>query len=92
MSATAQLTRMSELLADLQAGRMPVSRFSDAVRGLTEMRQSLPPRYDEVLLSLLDRLEAAALFTEESCSFSVKDLHDSLSLWMTKAQALLAKG
>ena len=54
------------------------------------MLQALPPRYGEVLLNLLDRLESSALFTEESCSFSQKDLLDNLRMWADKAQAQLA--
>jgi hypothetical protein len=41
------------------------------------------------LLNLLDRLESSALFSEESCSFSQKDLLDNLQLWAEKAQARL---
>ena len=51
---------------------------------------ALPPRYGEVLLQLLDRLESSALFSEESCSFSQKDLTASLRLWLDKAAAQLA--
>ncbi len=40
-------------------------------------------------LNLLDRLESSALFSEESCSFSQKDLLDNLSLWVDKARAQL---
>ena len=54
------------------------------------MLAALPPRYTEVLHGLLDRLEAGALFTEESCSFSHQDLADSLQLWLDKARATLA--
>jgi hypothetical protein len=31
------------------------------------------------------------LFSEESCSFSQRDLLDSLSLWMSKAKTQLAQ-
>ncbi|MGL6205859.1 MAG: hypothetical protein ACRC2X_16230, partial [Giesbergeria sp.] len=50
---------------------------------------TLPPRYGEVLLNLIDRLEASALFTEESCSFSRKDLLDHLQTWVDKARSAL---
>ena len=50
---------------------------------------ALPPRYGEVLLGLLDRLEAGALFTEESCSFSHQALVDQLQQWADKARAAL---
>jgi hypothetical protein len=43
-----------------------------------------------VLLNLLDRLESSALFSEESCSFSQKDLLDNLQVWVDKARAQLA--
>ena len=50
---------------------------------------ALPARYREVLFNLLDRLESSALFSEESCSFSQKDLLDSLQMWVDKARAQL---
>ena len=59
--------------------------LSAVIEGL----DTLPARYGEVLLNLLDRLESSALFTEESCSFSQKDLVDNLKLWADKAQAQL---
>ena len=55
----------------------------------TAMPLPLPPRFGEVLGGLLDRMEASALFSEESCSFSQKDLIDSLRMWLDKAQARL---
>jgi hypothetical protein len=42
-----------------------------------------------VLLSLIDRLEASALFTEESCSFSRSSLLDHLQAWVDKARSAL---
>jgi hypothetical protein len=45
-----------------------------------------------VLLNLLDRLESGALFSEESCSFSQKDLVANLEMWVEKARAALAEG
>ena len=50
----------------------------------------LPPRYAEVLDGLLMRLESAALFSEESCSFSRTELIDNLSLWVDKAESYIA--
>jgi hypothetical protein len=46
---------------------------------------ALPPRYGEVWLGLLDRLESSALFSEESCSFSQSALLDNLEAWLQKA-------
>jgi hypothetical protein len=47
---------------------------------------ALPERYLAVLQRLLDPLESAALFTEESCSFSQHDLATALAQWFEKAQ------
>ena len=57
--------------------------------GSAELLAALPPRYGEVLLNLLDRLESSALFSEESCSFSQKDLLDNLKVWADKARGQL---
>lgn len=46
----------------------------------------LPQKYSDVLEGILSRLESSSLFTEESCSFSKKDLAAALSLWLEKAQ------
>lgn len=79
---------MQQQLAACQQGALPIARLaaqwrSDAT-GLT-----LPARYGEVLGGLLDRIEAGALFSEESCSFSQKDLLESLQLWIDKARGVL---
>ncbi len=66
-----------------------VAAFSGEARTSTELLASLPPRYGDVLLNLLDRLESSALFSEESCSFSQKDLLDNLQVWVDKARAQL---
>jgi hypothetical protein len=50
----------------------------------------LPEKFGVVLGDLLDRLEASALFSEESCSFSQKDLLGSLQIWADKARAKLS--
>ena len=60
------------------------------VREQQALQQALPPRFGEVLLPLLDRLESSALFSEESCSFSQRDLLDSLQLWLDKARERLS--
>ena len=82
----------SSLLLPLQTGLTALrndsstpAAFSQMARAQTELLSTLPPRYGEVLLNLLDRLESSALFSEESCSFSQRDLLDSLQLWLDKA-------
>jgi hypothetical protein len=42
----------------------------------------------DVLERLLNQLESAALFTEESCSFSQADMVGALVDWLSKAMAV----
>nr|WP_050784215.1 hypothetical protein [Acidovorax delafieldii] len=65
--------------------------LSAVAREQAQLLAALPPRYGEVLLGLLDRLESSALFSEESCSFSQKDLLDSLQMWVDKARGALQR-
>ncbi|WP_055325980.1 hypothetical protein [Ralstonia solanacearum] len=51
----------------------------------------LPPAYDQVRRTLLQRLDMAAAFGEESCSFSPATLLAELRLWLDKAEAALAR-
>ena len=89
--ATHQLDNLQADLHALREQRISNHAFSAAARGHAVLLAALPPRYGEVLLGLLDRLEAGALFTEESCSFSHKELVDSLELWVEKARTALLK-
>jgi hypothetical protein len=88
--AAHQLDRLQHDLRALQDMRTSPHAFSAAARGHADLLAALPPRYGEVLLGLLDRLEAGALFTEESCSFSHQGVVDSLQLWVDKARGVLA--
>jgi hypothetical protein len=72
-------------LDGVRAGRMGPAALADAARADSTIA-ALPPRYAEVLQRLLDRLEASALFTEESCSFSQRELLDALQQWIDKAR------
>jgi hypothetical protein len=49
---------------------------------------ALPARYLQVLEHLLSQLESAALFSEESCSFSRTDMVLALQEWLDKARQL----
>lgn len=89
MSAQEQLQGFAAQLDALRAGTLDVRAFSTATREHGALLDALPPRFREVLLDLLDRLESSALFSEESCSFSQKDLLDALALWLEKARARL---
>ena len=94
MSDTAryELQSFKQFLQQLQDGSLSPHGFSDSARSQEALLAALPARYSEVLLGLLDRLEAGALFTEESCSFSHKDLHDNLAIWADKAEQQLQRG
>lgn len=83
-NATALQTLRHQLQA-YEQGQLPLASLSRQCREMA-MTLPLPPRFAEVLGGLLDRLEASALFSEESCSFSQKDLLDSLRLWLDKAE------
>ncbi len=90
MTRTHLLTPMESALDAFTQGTLSASALSHTARAQAELLAALPPRYAEVLHGLLDRLESSALFSEESCSFSQKDLVDSLRMWVDKAHATLA--
>ncbi|MBU0746962.1 MAG: hypothetical protein KKB08_05440 [Gammaproteobacteria bacterium] len=90
--ATFQLRTLRTELDALREGLTRPANFSSQVRTQTALLNALPPRYTEVLHGLLDRLESSALFSEESCSFSQKDLVDSLQMWVDKARDIVDKG
>ena len=85
-----QLATLQSALAAHGQGDLSAAALRDTARAQQALLAALPPRYGEVLLNLIDRLEASALFTEESCSFSQKDLLDNLRLWADKTQTQLA--
>ena len=89
--ARQQLDALQEALAGLAQSEMTASSFSALAEKQVTLLAALPPRYTEVLTQLLTRLESSALFTEESCSFSHKELLGSLQLWLDKARGILAK-
>ncbi|SDI05588.1 hypothetical protein [Variovorax sp. OV700] len=88
-TAARQLEDLGSRIAALQSGSGSASVLSNEARASADLLGALPPRYAEVLLNLLDRLESSALFSEESCSFSQKDLLDNLQVWVDKARGQL---
>lgn len=86
---TTQLAALQAALTAHSQGSLGAAAFGTQARAQKELLAALPPRYGEVLLNLLDRLEASALFTEESCSFSRSSLLDHLQAWVDKAGASL---
>jgi hypothetical protein len=91
MSAAAQtqLDAVQTALEQLRSGALTPHALSDMARSQTALLDTLAPRYAEVLLGLLDRLESSALFSEESCSFSQQGLLDNLQVWVDKARGQL---
>lgn len=86
-----QLIALRTALAACAQGQLQAPALAATARASNALRAALPARYDEVLLNLLDRLESSALFTEESCSFSQRDLLDSLGMWVDKAAGLVGQ-
>jgi len=87
--AASRLHFMRASLDALRTGQGNIAGLCSTWRAQEEVMTALPPRYRQVAEDLLGRLEAGSLFTEESCSFSQKDLTDSLSTWLDKAQQTL---
>ena len=84
------LNALGQSLAQLRADALGVAAFCAQARAQEPLLAALPPRYGEVWLGLLDRLESSALFSEESCSFSQSALLDNLDMWLQKASGQLA--
>lgn len=80
--------RMQQTLRACEQGELPIAQLATQWRA-DAAALPLPARYGQVLGDLLDRIEASALFSEESCSFSQKDLLGGLQLWAEKARAQL---
>jgi hypothetical protein len=89
-SAQAQLQMFQDALERFRAGGLAAHGLSDLARGQSALLAALPEKFSEVLHQLMDRLESSALFSEESCSFSQRDLIDSLQMWADKAALRLA--
>lgn len=89
-SHASKLNALGQSLAQLRAGALGVAAFCAQGRAQEPLLAALPPRYGEVWLGLLDRLESSALFSEESCSFSQSALLDNLDMWLQKAKQQLA--
>ncbi|TAK92983.1 MAG: hypothetical protein EPO09_14120 [Aquabacterium sp.] len=84
-----QLSTLPPTLEAFLQGHLSVQDLAHAWRDATQEHEpALPERYLDVLERVLNQLESAALFTEESCSFSQADMVAALADWLTKARAL----
>ena len=89
MTRSHLVTPVQDALNAFTQGATSASALSHTARAQADLLAALPPRYAEMLHGLLDRLESSALFSEESCSFSQKDLVDNLQMWVDKARQAL---
>jgi hypothetical protein len=92
MSDAQTFNRLRSALAEHRAGELPAAELAPTLRGETALLARLPPRYADALEEILVRLESAALFSEESCSFSQRDLIEALDAWLMRAQQQLQAG
>jgi len=86
---THALVTLRTALATLRNDASTDRAFVQTARSQEALFKALPPKFEEVWLGLIDRLESSALFNEESCSFSQTDLFDSLDMVLDKAEAKL---
>jgi len=89
MTAREQLEGIARAIDAAGADPRAIAALARQGREAGALLDALPPRYRDVLLDLLDRLESSALFSEESCSFSQKGLLDGLRGWVEKARTRL---
>jgi hypothetical protein len=89
-TAQEQLQELRALLPAAQSGDIRLTEWVRLARERSVLLEALPEKFAIVFHDLLDRLESGALFSEESCSFSQRDLLDSLALWAHKAQQQLS--
>lgn len=87
--AQQQLEDLALQVRSLREGRSSIEALLAQTQASDDLRRQLPAAFPTVLDNLMDRLQASALFTEESCSFSRQDLLDSLQLWLDKARERL---
>ena len=80
----------SALRESLAQPPVDVGAFVSLWRGQEALLASLPSKYSEALETVLQRLESSAAFSEESCSFSQRDLLDALGAWLDRAEKVLA--
>lgn len=83
------LDDFQQALDSLRGGAADTAAFCRRVRALP-LPPALPAKFGEVLDTLLDRMESAAMFGGESCSFSQDELVASLQVWIDKARERLA--
>ena len=81
------LSLIPDALEAFSVGEISLEDLARAMRDASQEHEpTLPDRYLDVLERLLNQLESAALFSEESCSFSRADMVSALVEWLARAQ------
>lgn len=84
-----RLSALAPTLDAFQQSQLPLNELTRQWREAAQAHQpALPERYLQVLDRVLSQLESAALFTEESCSFSQGDMVAALGDWLARARSL----
>jgi len=82
------LSALGEAL-DIARSHADPRALIDALPRARTLLPALPPAFGPVLDGIEQRLQSAALFGEESCSFSLTDLHDAMATWIDRARLRL---
>ncbi len=85
MQHKALFDQLTVAAAELRAGRCDARAFAQTVADAAPVIASLPPAYERAMSNIVTRLESAAMFGGESCSFSHTELYDALDVWFSKA-------
>jgi hypothetical protein len=87
--AKTHLDALARAAQALRAGVCTTASFAQSVRDARALIDALPPAYERAMNEIVTRLESAALFGGESCSFSHTELYDALNVWIEKARGKL---
>lgn len=83
------IPELRQSLDDFLRQQITVSQLCRRWQSSDVLLTQLPPQYRAVMENILLRLESGSMFTEESCSFSQRDLITELHTWLDKAHARL---
>ncbi len=82
------LSLLPSALEDFAQGALSIEDLGRTMRDAAQEHEpTLPDRYLDVMERLLNQLESAALFNEESCSFSRAEMVLALVEWLNRAHA-----
>ncbi len=87
----ADLVALREKLGQFADGRVNHADFVAHWRNQPALLSALPPRFGEVLETMLMQVESSALTQAESCSFSSDDFVTAFSQWLERAEVRLER-